>query len=160
METSLNPMGSNVDQLNQAATPFIATELTTILSITACSLSGLSDEADSLMAGSVFNLLYYAHRLRQRKRGKICELTFLIADQSVIVSRSEIGVGVPCTTVFIRDSMSFSSGEETRTTNIDVVVSDTPYRLRASVIYACVKELDIIQAYIIKTYIVRWIQCP
>jgi len=61
--------------------------------------------------------------------------TFFMADQSVSCSRALKGDIVPWTTMFILSSMDVVSGEATRTTKRAVDVSDTPYRLMASVIY-------------------------
>jgi hypothetical protein len=61
--------------------------------------------------------------------------TFLIHGQSVSWMRELKGDNVPKTTAFILASTSVRSGEVTRMTNSAVVVSDTPYRLMASVIY-------------------------
>ena|ERR1700734_4291811 len=60
--------------------------------------------------------------------------TFMMEDQSVILSRVPNEDKVPSTTAFILASISVKSGDVIRTTNSAVVVSDTPYRLMASVI--------------------------
>jgi hypothetical protein len=58
----------------------------------------------------------------------------MMEDQSVILSRVPNEDKVPSTTAFILASISVKSGDVIRTTNSAVVVSDTPYRLMASVI--------------------------
>jgi hypothetical protein len=60
--------------------------------------------------------------------------TFLMEGQSVNSARSLRGDNVPITTAFILASTSVKSGDVMRTTKSAVVLSDTPYRLIASVI--------------------------
>lgn len=61
--------------------------------------------------------------------------TFLTEDQSVIVSSMDKGEMVPSTTAFIFASTSARSEWQMRMTKSEVVLSETPKRLRASVIY-------------------------
>lgn len=61
-------------------------------------------------------------------------LTFLTEDQSVIVSRVDKGEMVPFTTAFILASTSVRSEWHIRMTKSEVVLSETPKRLKASVI--------------------------
>jgi hypothetical protein len=91
------------------------------------------------IAGSVFSLWYWNHmvitlRVEQDK-GK---QTFLIAAQSVMLSSLLRGEILPWTTASILFWTSERGCGPIRTTKSDVLASDTPYRLMASLICSVV----------------------
>jgi hypothetical protein len=66
---------------------------------------------------------------------KVMHRTFLMADQSVRVVRALKGESRPCTTALMAASGSERGWGVMRTTKRAVVVSEIPYRRKASVIY-------------------------